>query len=138
MIVRTLEDLIGTDRDVRAPTFASRRLLLAKDGCGFSMHDTVLKAGTETPMWYKHHIEAVYCIEGEAELTDLESGEVYTITPGTLYTLDGHEKHKLRVKQDFRAICVFNPALVGKEVHDDDGVYPLLEADDEREAALTS
>jgi L-ectoine synthase len=25
-----------------------------------------------------------------------------------------------------RLICVFNPALVGDEVHDEDGSYPLL------------
>jgi len=126
MIVRTLNDLVDTDRDVRAPTFASRRFLLAKDGCGFSMHDTVLKAGTETSMWYRNHIEAVYCIEGEAELEVLDTGEVHPVRPGTFYALDGHEKHVLRVKRDLRAICVFNPALVGGETHDDDGVYPLL------------
>jgi L-ectoine synthase len=126
MIVRTLDEIEGTERDVRDTTFASRRFLLAKDGCGFSMHDTILGEGTETNMWYQHHIEAVYCIEGEAELTDLETGEVHTIVPGTLYALDGHEKHVLRVKKQFRAICVFNPALVGNETHDDDGVYPLL------------
>lgn len=127
MIVRTLEDLIDTDRDVRAPTFASRRFLLAEDGCGFSMHDTVLKAGTETPMWYQHHIEAVYCIEGEGEL-EAEDGTVHPVRPGTFYALDGHEKHTLRVTRDLRAICVFNPPLVGQETHDDEGTYPLLTA----------
>jgi len=124
MIVRTLESIEGTDRDVHAPTFVSRRFLLAKDGCGFSMHDTVLHAGTVTSMWYKHHIEAVYCIEGEAELEFLESGEKYDVRPGTFYALNGHEKHVLRVKKDLRAICVFNPPLHGGEVHDEDGVYP--------------
>ena len=126
MIVRTLDEIEGTERDVCDTTFASRRFLLAKDGCGFSMHDTILGAGTETNMWYKHHIEAVYCIEGEAELTDIETGEVHSIRPGTLYALDGHEQHVLRVIKEFRAICVFNPALMGNETHDDDGVYPLL------------
>lgn len=135
MIVRTLTDLIDTDRDVRAETFASRRFLLAKDGCGFSMHDTVLKAGTETSMWYRHHIEAVYCIEGEAELEVVDTGEVYPIRPGTFYALDGHEKHMLRVRQDLRAICVFNPPLGGGEIHDENGVYPLL-ADEESMAAI--
>ncbi|MFQ5473833.1 MAG: ectoine synthase [Dehalococcoidia bacterium] len=129
MIVRTLESLVGTERDVRAPTFVSWRFLLAKDECGFSMHDTLLKAGTETSMWYRHHIEAVYCIEGEAELTVLDTGDVHTIVPGTLYALDGNEKHILRVTKDLRAICVFTPALVGPEVHDENGVYPLLKAE---------
>ena len=126
MIIRSLNEIEGTERDVRDTTFASRRFLLAQDGCGFSLHDTILDEGTETTMWYKHHIEAVYCIEGEAELTNLETGDVHKIVPGTLYALDGNERHILRVKKQFRAVCVFNPALVGQETHDEDGIYPLL------------
>ena len=46
MIVRTLKDLEGTDRVVEAPNWISRRMLLRKDGMGFSFHDTTIKAGT--------------------------------------------------------------------------------------------
>ena len=127
MIVRHLGDILGTEREVEAPTFSSRRMLLARDGVGFSLHDTVLPAGTETRMWYRHHVEAVYCLEGEAELENLEDGTTYTIIPGMLYALDGHERHVLRVRADFRAVCVFTPALAGSELHDDDGSYPLVE-----------
>lgn len=126
MIVRTLDTLDSTDRDVRAPTFKSRRFLLAQDGMGFSLHDTVLYAGTVTRMWYRHHLEAVYCIDGEAEVTDLATGEVHRIGPGTMYALDRHDRHELRAVTDFRAVCVFNPPLTGGEVHEDDGSYPLL------------
>lgn len=126
MIVRTLADILGSDRNVRASTFESRRLLLAKDGTPFSLNDTVLYAGTETLIWYRNHLEAVYCIEGEAEVELLDKGEKYAIRPGTLYTLDGHERHMLRAITDFRALCVFTPPLVGGEVHDAEGVYPLL------------
>jgi len=127
MIVRHLGDILGTEREVEAPTFSSRRMLLARDGVGFSLHDTVLPAGTETRMWYRHHVEAVYCLEGEAELENLEDGTTHTIIPGMLYALDGHERHVLRVRSDFRAVCVFTPALTGSELHDDDGSYPLVE-----------
>lgn len=127
MIVRRLEDLEGTERDVHAPTFVSRRFILAGDGMGFSFHDTTLYAGTTTDMWYANHVESVYCIEGEGELTDLGSGEVHKVEPGVLYALDGHEHHSLRAITDLRMMCVFNPALTGQEVHDDDGVYPLLD-----------
>lgn len=131
MIVRRLEEIAGTGRDVEAPTFKSRRLLLRDDGMGFSFHDTVLYAGSETYIWYKHHLEAVYCIEGEGELEDLDNGVTYEIHPGTFYALDGHERHYLRAKKDLRMMCVFSPALTGKEVHDDEGVYPLLEEAEE-------
>lgn len=127
MIVRTLEELRGTDREVHAPTWVSRRLLLKKDGMGFSLHETVIYAGTETRMWYKNHVEAVYCIEGEGDITELPDGPTHPIAPGTLYALDGHEHHVLRARTDLRLLCVFNPPCTGRETHDDEGAYPLLE-----------
>jgi L-ectoine synthase len=126
MIVRHLDDIRGTDRDVQAKTFASRRFLLRSDGMGFSFHDTVLYAGSVTNIWYKHHLEAVYCIDGEGELEVDETGEIHPIRPGTFYALDGHEKHFLRATTDLRMMCVFTPALTGAEVHDEEGAYPLL------------
>lgn len=128
MIVRRLDQIMGTERDVAGPSFRSRRLLLARDGTDFSFHDTVLHAGTVTSMWYRHHVEAVYCIEGTGELENLETGDVHAVAPGTFYCLDGHERHRLRADTDLRMMCVFTPPLTGDEVHDDDGAYPLLAA----------
>lgn len=127
MIVRSLEEIQGTDRYVRAPTWYSRRFVLAGDGVGFSLHDTVMEAGTETVMWYRHHIEAVYCIEGSGVLEDLTTGVSHEIGPGTMYLLDGHERHRMRATTDMRMVCVFNPPCTGREVHDADGVYPAPE-----------
>jgi L-ectoine synthase len=126
MIVRKLEALLGTDREVDVANWTSRRFLLKNDGMGFSMHDTIIKAGTETFIWYAHHLEAVYCIEGTGEVELVDSGKVYAIEPGTIYALDGHEKHLLRAHTQMRMVCVFNPALTGQEVHDEEGVYPLV------------
>ncbi|EST53403.1 ectoine synthase [Brevibacillus panacihumi W25] len=126
MIVKHLEDLIGTKDDIDTPTWASRRFLLQHDQMGFSLHDTIIKAGTETYIWYKNHLEAVYCIEGEGEI-EVVGGETYQIRPGMMYALSGHEKHYLRARSQMRMVCVFNPPLTGREVHDEEGVYPLLE-----------
>lgn len=126
MIVKKLEDVVHTRDDIDTMTWNSRRLLLKKDGMGFSMHDTIIKAGTETLIWYRNHVEAVYCIEGDGEI-EVIGGKTYAITPGTLYALDGHEKHLLRANSQLRMVCVFNPPLTGTEVHDKDGVYPVLE-----------
>lgn len=123
MIVRRLDDILGSPRDVRAATFHSRRMLLAADGMGFSLHDTVLHAGSETLIWYRHHLEAVYCIEGRGEIELLDEGRTIVVEPGTMYALDGHERHTLRAIEDLRCICVFTPALSGTEIHDADGVY---------------
>nr|AMY57913.1 L-ectoine synthase C subunit [Streptomyces sp. WS032] len=128
MIVRSFPDIEGTDRHVKAKsgTWESKRIVLAKERVGFSLHETILPAGTATSMWYANHIEAVVPTKGEAELTDHETGKTYTVTPGTMYLLDGHARHTLRVKEDFHPICVFNPPVTGREDHDENGVYPLL------------
>jgi L-ectoine synthase len=130
MIIRRLEDMVGTERDVPAPTWRSRRFILAKDRVGFSLHDTVIDAGTETYMWYKHHIEAVYCIRGHGTLEDVATGEIHEVGPGTMYLLDQHDKHILRAETEMQMVCVFNPPCTGREVHDEEGVYPLLTEDD--------
>jgi len=124
MIIKNLEEIIGTENDIGAENWQSRRLLLKKDGMGFSLHDTIIWAGTETPIWYKHHLEAVYCIEGEGEIELTGEDVVYPIKPGTVYALNGHEKHYLRAKSNMRLVCVFNPPCTGKETHDEDGSYP--------------
>lgn len=124
MIVKHLNEIVHTKDDIDTETWNSRRLLLKKDGMGFSMHDTIIKAGTETLIWYKNHVEAVYCIEGEGEI-EVIGGATYPITPGVLYALDGNEKHLLRASKQLRMVCVFNPPLTGAEVHDKEGVYPI-------------
>ncbi len=127
MIVKSLDDIIGTEDETSGETWISRRFVMKKDNVGFSLNDTIIKAGTESYFWYKNHIEAVYCIEGEGEVETIDNGKVYPLKPGTMYLLNGHEKHYLRAKTQMRMVCVFNPALVGTETHDEDGVYPLLE-----------
>jgi L-ectoine synthase len=127
MIVRTLDEIAGSPQEVVTPNWTSRRLLLKRDGMGFSMHETTIEAGTQTHIWYKNHLEAVLCIEGEGEVEVLPEGRIHRIVPGVLYALDKHDRHHLRAKTRLRLVCVFNPPLTGREVHDDEGVYPLLE-----------
>ncbi len=138
MIVRSLNELDDTERDVKAETWRSRRFVLAREGVGFSFHDTVLYAGTETPMWYANHIEAVYCVGGEGELINDETGEKHELRDGTMYLLDGHEHHRVRATTDLRMACVFNPPVTGAEVHDEHGVYPLLTEPTTRETEEAS
>lgn len=125
MIVRTLQDAERTDRRVVAQNWESTRLLLKGDGMGYSVHVTTIYAGTNTEMEYRNHLEAVLCIEGEGEVETLGDGKVYPISPGTIYALDQHDRHILRARTQLRMVCVFNPPLHGKEVHDAQGVYPL-------------
>ncbi|MEZ4368005.1 MAG: ectoine synthase [Kofleriaceae bacterium] len=127
MIVRTIDSIRGTDREVSAETWTSRRLLLADERMGFSLHETIIKAGTTTKMCYRNHLEAVYCVGGKGSIEDLGTGTVHAIEDGTVYALDKHDDHVLRADTELRLVCVFNPPLVGRETHDATGAYPLLQ-----------
>lgn len=124
MIVRTVDDVMGTKGDIRTERFSSRRFLHREDGMGFTFTDTTIHAGSELVLWYKNHLEACYCIEGEGTLEELDNGTVHELKPGTIYALDDHDRHRLRAVTDMRLICAFNPPLTGGEMHDADGSYP--------------
>ncbi|MFW8564802.1 ectoine synthase [Orrella sp. 11846] len=129
MIVVHLNDVIGTDADVDAEGWNSRRLSFRDAGVGYSINDTIIKEGAELELAYANHFESVYCIEGEGEIEDVATGKVHPITPGTLYILNDHDRHFLRANKGthMRMVCVFNPPLTGRETHDETGAYALVE-----------
>ena len=127
MIVRTLADIAasGGYRENEG-VWTSARYLLRDDGLGFTLTETTVAAGQSQLMEYKNHVEANLVIEGEGDLTDLASGAVHRLRPGSMYALDRHDRHRLETRTAMRIVCVFTPALVGPETHDADGSYPLL------------
>ncbi|HET9679702.1 MAG TPA: ectoine synthase [Gammaproteobacteria bacterium] len=129
MIVRNLNNLIGTEAEVNSEGWTSRRLILKKDGMGYSMHDTLIHEGAELDMEYKNHLETVYCVEGAGEIEDLATGEKHAIEPGVVYALNKHDHHILRANKGthMRMVCAFNPPITGTEVHGEDGAYPLVD-----------
>ena len=128
MIVRTVEDLKtqGSYRE-KPGAWSSARYLLRRDGMGFTVTHTAVSAGSSQTMQYKNHVEANLVIEGEGELIDLATGTAHRLAPGTMYALDRHDRHRIDACTDMRIVCVFAPALVGPETHDEDGSYPILE-----------
>ncbi len=129
MLVRRIEEVIGSDDEVDDGAWVSRRLVLRHDGMGHSVHETLVRAGRVLHMQYHNHCESVYCIEGEGEIEDLTEGGKYPIRPGTIYALNRHQAHRLQAHTELRLVCVFSPALVGPETHDAQGSYPLLRDD---------
>ena len=130
MIVRKIADLDDTEFDIQTPNWRSKRIVLARDKVGFSLHETVLKAGSVNEFWYANHIEAVFIVEGEGTITDLGTGETHELGPGSMYLLNEHDKHEVRPRTQIRTVCVFNPPVTGREVHDEYGVYPLVVEED--------
>ncbi|MEQ3551891.1 ectoine synthase [Pseudonocardia nematodicida] len=131
MIVRTIEEITGTERDVEAENkqWRSKRIVLGNDKVGFSVHETTLQPGTINDFWYANHIEAVFITEGEGEIYDKDNDVTYQLKPGSIYVLNGNERHQLRPKTLMKTVCVFNPPVTGREVHDENGVYPLITED---------
>ncbi len=127
MLVRQLQEAEQTTRKIYDPkgNWDSTRLLLKDDNMGYSFHITTIYEGADFQMHYQNHLESVYCISGEGEVETLDDGKKYPITPGTLYNLNKHDRHMLRAFKELKLACVFNPPLIGNEVHNKDGAYEL-------------
>ena len=118
MFVRSLNDVEKTDYFVDWGNGTSHRMLTEADGMGFTVCHTVVKAGSESLLEYRNHLEACYCIAGEGEVEDTQ-GNKFPIRVGDVYVLDQHDKHYLRggKTQDLILVSVFNPPLKGTERH---------------------
>lgn len=127
MIVRTLNEANLTGRRIISPdgNWESTRLLLSEDKMGFSFHITTIYAGADFQMHYKNHLESVFCMSGKGSVETLSDGKIYPVSPGTIYILNKHDKHILRALTTMKMACVFNPPLLGKEVHNAEGAYEL-------------
>ncbi|MEE2693041.1 MAG: ectoine synthase [Pseudomonadota bacterium] len=128
MIVRDFHAAKDTERRVDSEGWNSVRLLLKDDGMGFSFHITTIYARAELKMHYRNHLESVYCVSGEGSIEDLETGATHEIRPGVMYALDKHDRHILRARSEMIMACAFNPPVTGREVHDENGAYPLVAA----------
>lgn len=126
MKIRTIEEIENTDRDVQGVGFRSLRLILAKDGMGFSFHKTIIPKGEPQHWHYKEHLESCYCIEGMGLITDLTTKEEFLIKPDMIYILDSHDNHTFQALEDTVLISVFNPPITGREIHNQDGSYETI------------
>ena len=118
MFVRNLTDVEAAGLCVEWGSGTSHRLLTAQDRMGFTVCHTVVRAGTESLLHYRNHLEACYCIAGEGEVEDMDR-RVYPIRPGVVYVLDKYDRHYLRggKAKDLVLVSVFNPPLKGDERH---------------------
>lgn len=129
MKVIRLNEIIGSERQVKCPNggFISNRFLLESDGMGYSITKTIVPRGEPQHWHYKHHFESCYCIKGKGILTSLETGKSFIIQPDVVYVLDKNDDHTFEAIETTELICVFNPPLRGREVHQEDGSYVVVE-----------
>jgi L-ectoine synthase len=114
MLIRKLDSV----KTVEWGNGLSRRFLLESDGMGYTVTDTIVRAGTTSRLEYKNHLEACYCIEGSGAVVEMD-GTRHELEVGTLYALDKHDMHDLIANPDgdMRLVCMFTPALTGDEAH---------------------
>ena len=128
MFVRRVDDLNGTDKEMLVERsdgrLQARRLLTKEDGCGFSFSDVRLSAGMSNALWYKNHVEGNLMVSGEMEITELSSGDSWTLGAGDLYVVGPRDRHRATAKTDCHIVSVFCPPTLGTERHDADGSYP--------------
>ncbi len=125
MFVRTLDALEAEGRVLTLGTGTrSARFITAADRIGFSYNDNRGRAGNDVTLWYKNHWEANFFIAGLGDVTDLTTGQTWTLEPGVLYVVGPNDRHRLRLTEDSHFVSIFCPPLKGDERHDADGGYP--------------
>lgn len=135
--IKSFEDVKaeGSVKVAKTGTWESRRYWLRRDGFGYSMHHTILYAGRQTLIHYKNHVELVFITHGSGQIEVVAEGQeqgqgvVHRLEPGTSYALDKHDRHFLRADDgaDMHVVCTFNPPVDGREDHNEDGVYPVID-----------
>ncbi|CAH1799958.1 unnamed protein product [Owenia fusiformis] len=131
-IVRRLDDIVGTPKNVFWQRGYSRRLFVKADGFNIGITNTTLFPNFRSPLYYPNHVEAVLMFKGsgkyiwnggeESQEFDEEKHD------GTMILIDRHEQHDVELyDKGAEAICYFFPALLGHETHDftkgDDNKY---------------
>ena len=113
------------ERVVKCPNggFVSRRLLLKEDNMGYTLTRTTVSKGKPQYWHYKYHLESCYCLSGKGIITNLSNGECHEIKPDIAYVLDKYDPHTFEALEETVLLCIFNPPLTGKEVHQKDGSY---------------
>ncbi len=127
MLVRKLDDLLGSDKEMRLTdggrALRSVRILTREDGCGFSISDVQITGGWSWDLHYKNHVEMNFIVAGRLKITDLARDRSWELTPGMLYVVGPKDRHRLAAEGDVHLVSIFNPAITGTERHDADGAF---------------
>lgn len=118
MFIRTVREIVGSERDVQGEGWRSLRLVLAGDGLPYSLHESTVDAGQTLRFRYRSHSETVYCVAGGGTVEDVAGGEVADLRPGTVYSVGVGDEHVVRTDSQTTFLCVFVPPLVADEEAD--------------------
>jgi L-ectoine synthase len=126
LTVKRLDELRAAGREMAVAGGSARsiRVLLQEDRLGFTLCDVRMAAGNRNELWYKHHWEANFILEGSGMVSDLNTGESWPLEAGTVYIVGPNDQHSVEAVSDLHLISIFNPPLRGEEQHDKEGALP--------------
>ena len=119
LIVRSLDEVIGTERDVFWGNGQSRRLLVKRDKLGFALCVTVGNANTDSALQYRNHFESCYYISGSGEYVWDGGRHPIDTNDGiaTVFIMNRNDAHRMVVRDQSVCLSVFSPAIEGHESH---------------------
>ena len=119
LLLKSLSEVIDSDRNVLFQHGYSRRFLAAPDGFNLSVHNTLCHPNPFIRLHHQYNVEATYFVKGQGEYV-LQNGEAKHEFDSekhnvTLILLE-HDAHAVKIGEaDSIAICVFFPPLKGIE-----------------------
>lgn len=118
-VVRTLNEILGTERDVFWGNGRSRRLLIRKDGFDFAFCITLGHSNTDSPLQYKNHFESCYYVSGTGEYVwGTGSHPIDTSKDqSTVFIMNENDAHRMVVENESICLSIFTPAIEGHEAH---------------------
>ena len=127
MLVRHIDDLAGTDREIAltegGKLLRSVGVLTLDDGCGFSLSDVRVTGGWSCDLHHAAHVGITLVVAGLLEVKDLTRGASWRLGAGMLYVAGPKDRHRVTTAGDAHLVCLFNPALTGREAPDADGAF---------------
>ena len=119
LFLKSLSEVVDSDRNVSFGHGYSRRFLAAPDGFNISVHNTIVHAHFNPHLHYPHNMEANYFIKGQGEYIWENGQQKHEFDSekhhGTMLLVE-REAHEVKIgANDSIAICVFFPPLKGTE-----------------------
>jgi quercetin dioxygenase-like cupin family protein len=126
MFVKRASEMRSAGRELVVANGCARtiRMLTQVDDLGFGFSDVHFAPGADTVLWYKHHWEANFVLDGTGEVTELTSKTSCKLEPALAYNVGPRDRHRLRAITDLRLVSIFCPAPRGDEQHDAEGTLP--------------
>ena len=117
LLMKSLSEVVGSDRNVFFKGGYSRRFLAAPDGYNISFHNTLNHANFNARLHYPHNIEANFFIKGQGEYIWKNGQQQFDFEKhhGTMLLVE-HDAHEVKIGPSGSiAICLFFPPLKGTE-----------------------